>query len=200
MKNKTSLFSILLLCCSVSMLTFGCDDGDGGGNGGGGSSTAATADLSASVEGAESETALEDLSEEQAVSLCEAQKAYAESQISSDQAKRAGCITGAIFAASFAMGEDAPSCEDVYASCLNGEGEEVEQEETLCADKVSTVQGCSATISELEACAEEQVNGLIAFSSLTCADLSDTSALAMSPTEDTMSACAVVAEKCPDLQ
>lgn len=199
LKSVTKIRSYLFLIAIFSAGFVACgDDESGSGSSSESSGPAAEADLSASVEGTESTTAIGALSEEQAVSLCEAQIAYAQSQISEDQAKRATCALGATFAAGLGMGEGNPTCEEVYAACLMAEAETTE-EGAGCTDAPARFMGCTATLSELEACAEEQATMLRTLSTLTCDDLADSSALMPDVSGDPESACAAIQEACPGL-
>lgn len=158
---------------------------------------AAPADLSMSVSGTEDATLLGDLSEEQAVLLCEAQAAYLASQISEEQAQRIVCISSAIFGSAFS--EEGRSCDEVYNACLAG-GSTVEEEEEGCADAGSQIAECSATIGELEACMKEQAETLREFASLTCADLDDSTPIMSDESTSAESACTALSEACPSLK
>ena len=199
LKSMTKRTSYLLLITITSAGLIACGDDDGGsGSGSENNGPAAEADLSASVEGTESATTLGDLSEEQAVSLCEAQLAYAQSQISEDQAKRAACALGATFAAGLGMGEDNPTCEEIYSACLMAEAETTE-EGPGCTEAPTRFMGCTATVSDLEACLEEQATMLRTLSTLTCDDLADSNTLMPDASGDTQSACGTIQETCPGL-
>ena len=101
----------------------------------------------------------------------------------------------ATFAAGFG-GEEGPSCDEIYSACIAAPAQPIEGEEDSCnADKVI---GCDATVSQLEACAEEQANFFREMSSLTCSDLNDPSAAAGMEI-DASGACAELAMVCPEL-
>ena len=186
----------------LSIAIVACDDSTSGDSNSddtnSGNTNAASANISASVDAIETDTVLEEASEEQAMSLCEAQNTYLMSQISESQMMRAGCAISTALTLGFAMDEDAPNCDEIYTACLEADNEMTEDEMDPCADAASSLSECSATVGELEACLEEQVNGFLALSSLTCDDLSDPEVLTSMDSDTAMSACDILREKCPN--
>ena len=159
-----------------------CDDGgdDSGGGGGGGFNS-----------GVDESKQVSELTDEEANQICRAAEEYGDSLISKSQA----CTF-----ASLLFSEDEASCNQFKAACEDAPEEEDEEDD--CTEGLPPeLEGCTATVAEMEACQEAvagQVRSVIA--GLSCADAGNAENLgsALNVDPESLPSCQVVKEKCPN--
>ena len=130
--------------------------------------------------------------------LCDDLEAYYESEISDDELERAACIIGASVAGAtdYALNGDeataTTACQTAYDDCLADDGEGEEGGEDTC-DGTGYDAACTFTVDQLQACADETVDGFKELAAQTC-DSIDWAAEPEEPTED--GACKTVTDSC----
>ena len=200
MRSAVCRMSLMTLSLPFLLAACGSDDDEDAGGGGG---PAAPADFE-QASGVSGSTGISTLSPEQAESLCDAFKAYFDSQISVAERKKVGCTVAGLFAASFgAMGgtPNPADCRAAYDECQAAPAEEESTVECTVAD---VPEDCPATLDEFEACAQATAQ---AFKAL-AASLSDGCSAVANPTaleavfggQTEPAACKSLYEKCPSLQ
>lgn len=156
--GKISWLVSLLAISSVTACGSDDDGGEGDGNGGGSLDS-----------GVDQDKQGEDLTQEEVEAVCEAQYDYAESKISDADMSKALCRMVALSVALSEGGDQealTTMCEMVDEACTgciddpDGDGCEayadLEPEETDCS--TVDLDGCTATVGEVEACFKAQVD------------------------------------------
>jgi hypothetical protein len=107
------------------------------------------------ISGLPPDLALEEMSQEQAVTMCEAMQRYVDDQISDAEAKAIACRFVATFAAAFAVTEERTgACQAAYDECLASAAEDADN--TDCSE-ARPPSSCTSTTSEVEECFADTV-------------------------------------------
>lgn len=148
-KVMATLIGASALVCAAAC----SDDGDGGG------STLAS--------GLPPDQQLESLTDDDLKKFCDEAEALSKRLVTVNRI----CT---VAAASFA--EDRQSCEQFKKQCLQSppdlEEEAPDPEEPTCVEQLKMqLEGCGATVEELEACTNDAISGALAAFDITCADV-----------------------------
>lgn len=103
---------------------------------------------------------LGEMSDEEALKLCEATQRYNEEQLSEDERKTYACNFAASVAGAFAsaMGDDfEEACTEAQSTCDEGDDEEGEEDQEDACSDVTFPEGCKATVEQFEACQKENI-------------------------------------------
>lgn len=113
------------------------------------------------VSGLPPDLALNEMSEEQAVQMCEAFEEYGDNQISEDELKAIACAFGATFAAAAAdEGEELDACQAAYDECFEAEPDEAEEPVEVDCSEARAPSDCTATTLEVEECYVDRITAL----------------------------------------
>jgi hypothetical protein len=104
-------------------------------------------------------TKVNELSNDQAVTLCRKQSDYMEKHVDTDLWQKVVCYSIAVAFSGF-FDDAAEGCQGVYDSCMNPEPGEGTTEDH-CAD--ATPDPCTGTVGEYEVCVEEIVAAIAAY-------------------------------------
>lgn len=196
--HKLALAGLALL--PLSLLACG-DDGDGGGITY--SSEAEEASFSGGGGDVADDTQAQDLTTEQREALCMEYEEYFTSQLSEQEIKSFACTFAGFFTAAFSGdGEnfDVQICEQVRSECLTQPLEEdgADTGEGDCA--VEDFNDCTATVAEMEACAQEQVQQFkdLAASFRSCSSIDPNTEVSLGGEGELGPACQVLQDKCPE--
>lgn len=153
MRTDLSLRFVLLACALPALAACGGDDDA--------DTTAAAADFSAGT-GVSGETAVGAIPDDKVQAVCDAFKAYGESQITEAEAKRLGCTVQAAFASGALTGgsPDLAACQAAFDAC---EASPPDPEEVTSGDACTLAMvpaDCSVTLDEFELCAQANVQAV----------------------------------------
>lgn len=198
--------SRVTLLVLVLGLTPACDSGgDGGGAGGGGGGGGGGA---ANIEIGEDSAPFTSFNETQAQEICESIGEQMAKAYDVDDAMHGSCLLGGLLAKAL-MGGDAQICQTSYDACMDDPGgenpdpQDPEEPEDDCADIYEKVKDCDATIGELEACLEAQVEAQQAFfdalGEFDCDSAMEDFEAIQGQDGEEPAACTTLYEKCPAL-
>jgi hypothetical protein len=204
--NRTIFWNLSLTLSLSGLLLTGlaaCDSDDGGD--GGGSSQAEPADFS-SVGGSDGSvqdnTEVRALSPDQRTALCMEFSEYFAGQFTEAELKNFSCTLAGIFTAAFGSPDGQPNpqlCEQARQECLAAPAEDDGTGDANC-DDTAFDESCAATVGELEACAQEQVQALKDASRALSCNLSADAEVSVPGLSDEMGpACAALEQKCPGI-
>jgi hypothetical protein len=147
------------------------------------------------------DTQIQDLSTDERQALCTHYAEYYGSQLSEQEVKDFACTFAGFFTAAFSSEEgqfDTQVCEQVRSQCLTEPlEEEPDSGEGDCAPE--DFEGCEATLAEVEACAQEQVQQFkdLAATFSSCSSIDPNAEVTLGE-EDLGPACQALQDKCPD--
>lgn len=142
------------------------------------------------------EKKVSELSSEEALQLCNEYSAVVETSFETDEMKRAGCVTMAVFNA-----HDVANCNEQVTECLKLTASSSSDltASTQCHTDQQARSSCTATVSEMEACFGEAIGVAQGFyRAVTCENLLNALAgKAAFPLRAEAPTCAAIESKCP---
>lgn len=126
-----------------------------------------------------------ELTQEERTTLCEEFQDTVASKISEQDNKKVGCVFAGETAAAF---DENTTCEEARDACLAEPAEETTEED--CS--IAAATDCTATVDEIRACSDAQLDELAAYiDEVDCG-------VEASPPNTLPSACDPVVQKCPN--
>ncbi len=197
MRNLSVVMIVAALCFLPA-----CDGGGDGDGGGGGWPFGPT-----NVELGEDNAKFTTFNETQAEEICQSIGEQMAAAYDEDAAMHGSCLLGGLLAKALMGGEE--GCQASYDACMNAEPdpddpEDPEEPDDDCSEIYEKVKDCDATIGELEACIEDQIDAQKAFyeslESFDCsAEMTEFEAI-QGQDEGESTACTTLYEKCPELR
>jgi len=193
---KNSRIALFILALSFVPA---CDGGGGGGGGAGGGPT--------NIEVGDDAAPFSSFTEAEATQICESIEEQMAASYDVESAMHGSCLFGGLLAKAL-MGGDVQTCQAAYDGCMNAEPDDVEPDppetDDSCADVYEKVKDCNATIGELEACMEAQVDIQKAFykalGDFDCGSEMEEFSAAQEEDFQEPAACTTLYQKCPELQ